>query len=121
VTVSTEHTFLPDSRSPRLTTQTFREHADAIVASECPRLLNGASAALGAARFTLALNPDGTFKQATLDRTSGDETMDKMFGGLAAQLGFSRSQPAGARAPIVVGFSCSVNNSVATLELNDNP
>ena len=117
---SSQASFLPDPNSPRLTPDDWRDRATTLVAAECPRLMGTGAAALGEAGFTVVLGAGGAVREAILTRSSGDERLDALFGGLAAQLRFERSQD-GDRAPITAGYSCARNASVATLELNTTP
>lgn len=117
---TTQSSFLPDNNAPRITPDEWRQRATALLANECPRLMGTGSMALGEAGFTVYLGPGGIVREAILTRSSGDPTIDSMFGGLAAQLQFA-GVSGGDRAPISAGYSCGRNGSAATLELNASP
>ena len=117
---TTQATFLPDPNAPRLTPDEWRDRASAVLAAECPRLMGTGSAALGEAGFTVVLGAAGVVREAILTRTSGDERIDVLFGGLTAQLRFG-TIGGGDRAPVTAGYSCAQTASVATLELNTTP
>jgi hypothetical protein len=119
VTTSRE-SFLPDPNAARLTPDDWRDRASALLAAECPRLMGTGSAALGEAGFTVILGAGGVVREAILTRSSGDERIDALFGGLTAHLQFGTSS-GGDRAPVTAGYSCARNASVATLELNTTP
>jgi hypothetical protein len=115
-----QRSYLPDPRAARLTPDDWRERASTLLEAECPRVMGTGTAALGEAGFTVVLGANGAVREAILTRSSGDERIDALFGGLTAQLRFSRSSD-GDRAPIVAGYSCARNASAATLELNTTP
>ena len=117
VTVA-QQSFLPDANAGRLTPDEWRERATALLTAECPRLMGSGNSALGEAEFTVVLGPGGAVSEAILVRPSPDERIDTMFGGLAAQLVFAGAGTGGDRAPVIAGYSCAPNISVATLELN---
>jgi hypothetical protein len=117
---NSQQSFLPDPNAARITPDDWRDRASALLEAECPRLMGTGSAALGEAGFIVVLGPSGIVREAILTRSSGDERIDAMFGGLAAQLRVDVSR-SGERAPITAGYSCARNASVATLELNTTP
>jgi hypothetical protein len=117
---TSQSSFLPDPNSPRITPDEWRDRASALLANECPRLMGEGAMALGEAGFSLIVGPNGVVREALLTRSSGDATVDAMFGGLAAQLQFADVR-GGNRALITAGYSCGRNASVATLELNTSP
>lgn len=117
---SSQQSFLPDPNAARITPDEWRDRASALLAAECPRLMGTGSAAFGEAGFAVILGATGVVREAILTRSSGDERVDALFGGLSAQLQFGRNS-GGERAPITAGYSCAPNASVATLELNTTP
>ena len=117
---TSQSSFLPDPNAPRITPDDWRDRASALLANECPRLMGDGAAALGEAGFSLVVGPSGIVREAVLTRSSGDPTVDAMFGALAAQLQFADVR-GGDRASITTGYSCGRNAAVATLELNTSP
>jgi hypothetical protein len=113
-----QQSFLPDPNAGRLTPDEWRTQATALLTAECPRLMGAERSALGEAQFTVVLGPDGRVREAILARPSADPRINSLFGGLTAQLVFTGPTAGGDRAPVIAGYSCAPNASVATLELN---
>jgi TonB family protein len=70
------------------------------------------------------IEPSGAVKTARIVRSSGDEAMDQIFGALVARLQFD--PPANMRGesgthPIYVGYSCSPQYAVTTLNITGDP
>ncbi|HSJ64110.1 MAG TPA: hypothetical protein VK922_09505 [Gemmatimonadaceae bacterium] len=118
---SSQRSFLPDPSAARLNPDDWRTRASALLETECPRLLGNERSALGEVGFELILASGGMVREAILTRPSGDERIDAMFGGLAAQLVFTTATSDGDRAQVTGGYSCAPNAAVATLELNTRP
>ncbi|GAC1652478.1 MAG: hypothetical protein NVS4B3_14710 [Gemmatimonadaceae bacterium] len=141
---STTRYYIPDAAQPRLNLEELRDRADRLVRVECPRLLTAGQAQSGVARLVLELAPSGEVIRARIDRSSGDERMDTIFGALAAQLtvdpltgaidargsvllaGPGHGPAESADAPrrrategrISIGYSCAPGAGVVTVELN---
>jgi hypothetical protein len=116
---STTRDFLP-TPGQRLTTTEARARGDAFLRAECPRLMGEDSVATGAAELGIAVDREGNVGRARLRRSSGDDRMDTLFGGLAAALRFD--PPGGMRgdtldAEIELGYSCSPRAAVMTLRI----
>lgn len=77
---TSQSSFLPDPNSPRITPDEWRDRASALLANECPRLMGEGAMALGEAGFSLIVGPNGVVREALLTRSSGDATVDAMFG-----------------------------------------
>lgn len=119
---STTRYFTPTEGDARLSQDDFRDESDQLLRVECPRLMASSGHASGQARVRLLIDRSGAAQRAEFTRSSGDERIDTMWGGLAARLKFD---PQGAQQrsdlePIMVtvGYSCSANGTaVTTLQL----
>jgi hypothetical protein len=119
-TVSTTKFYVPSSGQPRLSLEQLRTRAGALLPVECPRLLAGRPSAFGETDLTIDLNQDGSVLRAHVDRSSGDARIDDIFGALAAQLQLDRPSTTdhAAHQRIGIGYSCSVTEAEATVQLN---
>lgn len=118
----TQRSYFPDLAAGRLAPDDFRARAGALLAAECPRLLGSSRSALGETGFTVVLTGSGAVREAILDKRSGDERIDDVFGALVAQLQVVMTSGGDdSRAPIVVGYSCSPEHSLVTLDLDPEP
>lgn len=117
---STTRYFTPTEGDPRLSQDDFRDESDRFLRVECPRLMEGARAS-GQSRIRLFLDRSGAAQRAEFARSSGDERLDTMWGGLAARLQFDpqAAQRTDVQPVIItVGYSCSASGTaVTTLQL----
>ena len=118
---STSRYYTPTAGDPRLSQDDFRDESDRLLRVECPRLMGTSGGASGQARIRLLLDRSGAAQRAEFARSSGDERLDTVWGGLAARLKFDpQSQQRSDLEPIIVtvGYSCSANGTaVTTLQL----
>ena len=114
---STSRSFVPDASRERFSLAEAQDALDQLVAAECPRLM-GAQRDLGEARITVDVDGGGQVTKSTLSKAFGDERMDQIFGGVAAQMRFdapSDGTPKTGR--MRVGYACSPTARAATIEL----
>jgi TonB family protein len=116
---TTQRYFTPSEDQPRLTTDLMRDRGHNIVRAECPRLLGVREAVTGVAHIRVDVESDGEVRRAMISHSSGDERMDEIFGGLAAQL--KVDPPAnltGETMPgtLKIGYSCSPTAGTITVE-----
>src|SRR5687767_6975389 len=116
---TTQRYFTPSEDQPRLTTDLMRDRGHNIVRAECPRLLGVREAVTGVAHIRVDVESDGEVRRAMISHSSGDERMDGIFGGLAAQL--KVDPPANVRGETVpgtlkIGYSCSPTAGTITVE-----
>jgi TonB family protein len=116
---TTQRYFTPSEDQPRLTTDLMRDRGHNIVRAECPRLLGVREAVTGVAHIRVDVESDGEVRRAMISHSSGDERMDEIFGGLAAQL--KVDPPANVRGETIpgtlrIGYSCSPTAGTITVE-----
>ena len=116
---TTQTYFVPSADQPRLTTDLMRDRGHNIVRAECPRLLGVRQTATGVAHIRVDVESDGEVRRAMIAHSSGDERMDEIFGGLAAQL--KVDPPANVTGETIpgtlkVGYSCSPTAGTITVE-----
>jgi TonB family protein len=116
---TTQQYFTPSDDQPRLTTDLMRDRGHNIVRAECPRLLGVRQTATGVAHIRVDVESDGEVRRAMIAHSSGDERMDEIFGGLAAQL--KVDPPANVQGETIpgtlkLGFSCSPTEGTITVE-----
>jgi TonB family protein len=116
---TTQTFYTPSTDQPRLNTDELRDRGHNIVRAECPRLLGVRQTATGVAHIRVDVANDGAVQRATISHSSGDERMDEIFGGLAAQL--QVDPPANFRGDtmpgtIRIGFSCAPTAATITVE-----
>jgi TonB family protein len=112
--------YLPDPQNPRFDTDRATQVIDQYLSVQCPERLAAKKSDTGDARLTITTDTAGAVTQAELVSSSGDETLDGMFGTVAAQLKVdslrATTKPTATR-KLRVGFSCAPNAAVATLEV----
>ena len=112
--------YVPTEGEPRLTPNEVRDQSDALLSTQCPRLMGSNRFATGEARVIAELDRSGTVHKAQVTRSSGDEAMDAIFGALVARL--QVDPPTGMNGdrgehPIYIGYSCAPENSATTLNI----
>ncbi|MBC7894101.1 MAG: hypothetical protein H7066_01740 [Cytophagaceae bacterium] len=116
---TTQQYFVPSEEQPRLTTDLMRDRGHNIVRAECPRLLGVRKTATGVAHIRVDVESDGEVRRAMITHSSGDERMDEIFGGLAAQLKVDPpANVSGETIPgtLKIGYSCSPTAGTITVE-----
>ncbi len=116
---TTQRYFTPSDDQPRLTTDLMRDRGHNIVRAECPRLLGVRQIVTGVAHIRVDVEADGEVRRAMIAHSSGDERMDEIFGGLAAQL--KVDPPANVTGETIlgslrIGYSCSPTAGTITVE-----
>ena len=118
---STTRYYTPTAGDSRLSQDDFRDESDRLLRVECPRLMGSNGNASGQARVRLFIDRSGAAQRAEFARSSGDERLDTMWGGLAARLKFDpQGEQRSDLEPVIVtvGYSCSANGTaVTTLQL----
>ena len=115
----TERYYTPAPDQPRLTIDLLRDRGHNIVRVECQRLIGVRQSVTGVAHITVDVEADGEIRRAVIEHSSGDERMDEIFGGLAAQL--KVDPPANMRGETIpgtirIGYSCSPSAGTITVE-----
>ena len=116
---TTQRYFLPSEDQPRMTTDLMRDRGHNIVRAECPRLLGVRQSVTGVAHITVDVAADGAVRRAMIAHSSGDERMDEIFGGLAAQLKVDPPANGGndtVPGTLKLGYSCSPTAGTITVE-----
>ena len=116
---TTQQYYLPSEDQPRITTDLMRDRGHNIVRAECPRLLGVRQAVTGVAHIRVDVAADGSVRRAMISHSSGDERMDEIFGGLAAQLKVDPPANAGSETlpgTLKLGYSCSPTAGTITVE-----
>ena len=116
---TTQQYFLPSDDQPRMTTDLMRDRGHNIVRAECSRLLGVRQSVTGVATIRVDVGTDGAVRRAMIAHTSGDERMDEIFGGLAAQLKVDPPAAAGNETipgTLKLGYSCSPTAGTITVE-----
>ena len=123
---TTTRYYIPSTGEPRLTPSALRDEGEPLLATQCPRLLNGGRFATGQARIIAELDRSGAVRRARVTRSSGDQAMDDIFGALVVRL--QVDPPTGMAGdtgehPIYIGYSCAPENSAITLNITgrENP
>ena len=113
------HAFTPDANAERMSLADAQDTLDRMVRLECPRLME-AKHDTDDARISVEVDGSGNVQRATMSKVTGDERMDRIFGGVAAQMRFAAAddgKPFTGR--MRVGYSCSPAASTATIQLID--
>ena len=121
---TTQQFYLPSDDQPRLTADLMRDRGHNIVRAECSRLLGVRQAVTGVAHIRVDVAADGAVRRASISHSSGDERMDEIFGGLAAQLKVDPPANAGSETipgTLKLGWSCSPTAGTITVEGVDYP
>jgi TonB family protein len=117
---TTTRYYVPSEGESRLTPNEVRDQSDALLSTQCPRLMGTSRVATGEARIIVDLNRSGAVQRARVTRTSGDKAMDDIFGALIARL--QVDPPTGMNGdtgehPIYIGYSCSPEANAITLNI----
>jgi TonB family protein len=117
---TTTRYYVPTEGEPRLTPSEVRDQSDALLGTQCPRLMGSNRFATGEARIMAELDRSGAVQKAQVTRSSGDEAMDAIFGALIARL--QVDPPTGmsgdrGQHPIYIGYSCAPENNAITLNI----
>ena len=103
VTVTTR-TFLPSPRNPIYTPANAEPVLAEYLRLQCEPLRKAQRPDSGTARFAVDVDTAGSATRAELQRGTGDETLDGVFGTVSAQLTFARGK---ARREVVdMDFAC---------------
>jgi TonB family protein len=116
---TTTTAYVPTPGQPRLTTDDARDEIDALLRAECPRLVQAGKPS-SEARVSVDVDASGNVSSARLQTSSGDEQMDRIFGGTAARLHFTtsgESSSATTAGRLRMGWSCSGDAAVTTIQL----
>ena len=108
--------YVPTEGQGRVGTDEMKDQAEMLLRVECPRLLGGSSSALGEAQLLVDVDGGGRVSRARVVRSSGDEKVDAIFGGVVAQLEVdapSDGTPTSGR--VNMGYSCAPNSAVVTV------
>jgi TonB family protein len=112
--------YLPDAHNPRFDTDEATRVLDQYLRVQCPERHAAKKAESGDVRLTITTDTSGAVTQAELVSSSGDETLDGLFGTVAAQLKVdslrATSKPLATR-KLRMGYDCAQNGSAATLEV----
>ena len=116
-TTSITRAFTPDPNAERMSLADAQDNLDRFVRMECPRLMQ-AKHDTDEARVSVDVDPSGNVTRATFSKLTGDDRMDTMFGGIAAQMKFAPA-PDGKEftGRMRVGYACSPTVSTATIQL----
>ena len=118
-TTSITRAFTPDANADRMSLADAQDNLDRFVRMECPRLMQEKHDN-DDARISVDVDAGGHVTRATFSKLTGDERMDRMFGGVAAQMKFAAPPDGKAfTGRMRVGYSCSAGISTATIELID--
>ena len=111
--------YLPDGNNPRFDTDGATQMLDQYLRVQCPDRLAAKKPESGDVRLTILTDTAGAVTRAELVSSSGDDTMDGLFGMVAAQLKVDslRATKSTATRKVRMGFSCAPNTAAATLEV----
>lgn len=111
--------FEPAYNVARLDADAARDHLSGALAPECRRLQQAGAVPTGEARVTVQVTPGGDVLRARLTQRTGDARIDELFGTTAARMKFepNPSHPAAYTGRLRMGYSCSGDQAVGTIEL----
>jgi hypothetical protein len=116
---TTTRSFLPSPQNPRYTAATAAPVLAEYVRVQCAALRQAQRADSGTARFAVDTDTAGLATRAELVRGTGDETLDGVFGTVAAQLTVPRDAtqaPAPVRRlPVEVTWRCEGERAVVNV------
>lgn len=78
--------YTPLATEARISLDEMRSRADAMLPTECPRVVHGNNSVYAAADIALEVDSTGAVQRAEIEHGSGDAMLDDVFGALAAQL-----------------------------------
>lgn len=118
---TTSTAYVPTPGQSRMSLDDARDAIDGLLRAECRRLVQEGKPTQEA-RVTVDVDAEGDVRQARLTSSTGDATMDRIFGGTAARLHFQKPAPGDLKGPTVpghmrMGYSCSAQAAVVTIQL----
>ena len=117
VTTTTRY-FLPDPANPRLNVDGATDMLEQFLRLQCPDRIAAKKRDTGEARATVLVDSLGLVTRAELIEATGEESLDGLFGTVAAQL---RLDAPSGRTPatghVRIGYSCAPGTAVATVRV----
>ena len=118
-TTAITRAFTPDANAPRMSLADAQDTLDRMVKLECPRLMQEKHDN-DDARVSVEVDGAGNVQRATFSKLTNDERLDRIFGGVAAQMKFVPAPDGKAfTGRMRLGYSCSPTVSTATIQLID--
>ena len=112
--------YVPDTHNPRFDTDAATQMLDQYLRVQCPDRIAAKKPESGEVRVTVLTDTSGAVTRAELMQSTGDETLDGLFGAVAAQLKVdslrATATPVATR-KLQMGFSCSSTAAVSTLQV----
>ncbi len=106
--------WVPSPNNPRWSAERATEVLEGYLRVQCPALREARKPDTGETMVTVAVDTAGLVTRAELEGSTGDETVDGLFGTIAAQLQLERGTPPERK--LRMGYSCAASGAaVATI------
>ncbi|MBC7897275.1 MAG: hypothetical protein H7066_17795 [Cytophagaceae bacterium] len=115
---STTRIFLPSPQNPSYSLEQANPVLAEYLRLQCPAFQKASKPDTGVVRFTVSLDSTGAATRAELEKASGDQLVDEVFGTIAAQLRFA---PDSARArmrreTVNMHYRCAGDSAFVTIK-----
>jgi TonB family protein len=113
--------YVPTPGQPRYDTAQATKVLEQYLGVQCPERLAAKQSDNGEVRVTVKIDAAGAVTSAQLTTSTGDETLDGLFGTVAAQMKVDPPPDMQGRSEMTgrmrMGYSCSPSAAVATIQL----
>lgn len=115
---STTRIFLPSPQNPTYTTTQANPVLAEYLRLQCPAFQKASRPDTGVVRFLVSLDSAGAATRAELEKASGDQLVDEVFGTVAAQLRFTpdSSRARGRRETVNMHYRCAGDSAFVTIK-----
>ena len=114
---STTRIFLPSPQNPTYTTAQANPVLGEYLRLQCPAFQKASRPDTGVVRFVVSLDSVGAATRAELEKASGDQLIDEVFGTIAAQLRFTpdSARARGRRETVNMHYRCTGDSAFVTI------
>ena len=115
--VRTSKYYVPTAGDSRLDEYEFRSQADQLMRVECERLKAGKPSVSGEGTFVLEVAGTGSVQRVKIMRSTGDASLDDIFGALAARLDLQSADGKAGHTRMRASYFCEPDKAVTTIEM----
>jgi hypothetical protein len=115
---STTRIFLPSPQNPSYSPAQANPVLAEYLRLQCPAFQKASRPDTGVVRFLVSLDSAGAATRAELEKASGDQLVDEVFGTIAAQLRFTpdSARVRGRRETVNMHYRCAGDSAFVTIK-----
>ena len=114
---STARFYIATAGDTRLDENELRVEADRMLRIECDRLKGGKTSVSGEGTYVLEVAASGVVERVKLTKSTGDATLDDIFGALSARLSFEPAEPKAGGIRMRASYFCEPDKAITTIEM----